>query len=143
MGETSKIDMERWCRQHHLRWEALTPFQADRAKEISCAPMALLPEGLRGGLVRWIVKGIPTGGFLAAVLRNDLAEACARIDHENRPFLPDVVKWLYNYAPGPCWRTPERVAAWPAIASPPAPGKDLCTAHATQWRAWQQRRAGR
>jgi hypothetical protein len=25
----------------------------------------------------------------------------------------------------------------------PEPGKDLCTAHATQWRAWQDRRAGR
>lgn len=112
--------MPGWCSQHHLRWEALTPDQADRAAQLARAPVALLPDNLRGGLVRWIVKGIPTGSFLAAVLSNDLREACARADDDVRPRIADVVKWLYNYAPGICWGTPDRVAAWPAIASPAA-----------------------
>ena len=119
MADNATEQMTRWCQVHGLRWEQLTPAQACRAVELNRAPMALLPEGLRGGLVRWIVKGIPTGSFLAAVLRNDLRDACARIDTENRPFLPDVVKWLYNYAPAYTWGSPANVDAWPAIASPP------------------------
>ena len=121
MADNTDERMTRWCRVYGLRWAELTPAQACRALELNRAPMALLPEALQGGLVRWIVKGIPTGSFLAAVLCNDLKNACARIDDENRPFLPDVVKWLYNYAPAYCWGSPETVAAWPRIAAPPEP----------------------
>lgn len=116
MADNTNERMTRWSATYGLKWEQLTPEQACRAQGLCVAPMALLPKGLRGGLVRWIVKGIPTGGFLAAVLRNDLRDACARIDEDNRPFLPDVVKWLYNYAPAITWGCPEHVAAWPAIA---------------------------
>ena len=117
MADNTHERMTRWCDQYGLRWGTLTLAQADRAEQLARAPVALLPEGLRGGLMRWIVKGIPTGSFLAAVLRNDLKDACARIDDDNRPFLPDVVRWLYNYAPACCWGSPERVSAWHTAAN--------------------------
>ncbi len=117
MADSIHQKMERWCDIHHLRWYDLAPEQADRAEQLARAPWALVPEGLRGGLVRWIVNGTPPGSFLQAVLRNDLADATARIDHENRPFLADVVKWLYNYAPSGCWGGPDRVADWPMMAA--------------------------
>ncbi len=71
-----------------------------------------VPEGLRGGLLRYIVHGIRPGDFLTAVLSNDLAEACARADDLNRHRLFDICFWLYNHAPSPCWKSPKNVAAW-------------------------------
>lgn len=53
-------------------------------------------------------------------------------------------------APLACdWKVPTKKSGTcdaPICASSttsPEPGKDLCTAHAIQWRAWQARREGR
>jgi len=39
-----------------------------------------LPEGLRGGMNRYIEHRVPPGNFLTAVLSNDLRRACERAD---------------------------------------------------------------
>lgn len=82
----------------------------------------LVPEHLHGALKRYIVEGIDPGGFLFAVLTNDLKEAVSRADHINLQRIPDIVKFLYNEAPGPCWGSREKVAAWMAQFAD-APGK--------------------
>jgi len=64
------------------------------------------------GLVRYINDRVPAGGFLHAVLENDLKEAVARADEENMELIPIYVSWLYNEAPTACWGSPEKVAAW-------------------------------
>ncbi|MBS7703265.1 hypothetical protein [Chelatococcus asaccharovorans] len=66
----------------------------------------------RDALRRYIEHGIQPGGFLTAVLSNDLREACARADAMNRHLLFDYVQFLYNEAPGGCWGSPEVVDAW-------------------------------
>lgn len=71
-----------------------------------------VPENLREGLQEYIAIRRPVGGFLTAVLSNDLGGACGRIDVDARPHLFDVVFFLYNYAPAMCWGSPEKVAAW-------------------------------
>lgn len=70
------------------------------------------PEKFRGSLQRYIEQGIPPGGFLSAVICNDLKDACGRADHESRFMLFDLVSWLYNYAPSPCWGSPEKFKAY-------------------------------
>lgn len=52
------------------------------------------------------------GGFLAAVLENDLRNAVSRADGLNLSLLPDYVRYLYNHCPAPCWGSPEKVEAW-------------------------------
>jgi hypothetical protein len=121
MNGTIHTKMSRWCEEHWLRWEALTPEQADRAEALARAPMEAVPENLRGGLVRWIVKGTPPGSFLLAVLNNDLLNAVARVDEENKPYLGGLVKWLYNHTPTGCWGAPDRVTAWQQFATRAAP----------------------
>ena len=64
------------------------------------------------GLKRYVEHRIPTGGFLRAVLENDLKEAVARADDENQHVIPIYVCWLYNEAPSTCWGSPEAVKAW-------------------------------
>ena len=62
----------------------------------------VIPPLVRDTLMRYIEFGIPTGGFLEAVLSNDLFEAMGRADSENRHQIFEIVSWIYNYAPGNC-----------------------------------------
>lgn len=63
-------------------------------------------------LTRYIEDGTPTGGFLRAVLENNLKEALIRADDHNFRNLQAYVVYLYNNAPATCWGSPERVKAW-------------------------------
>jgi hypothetical protein len=63
-------------------------------------------------LRRYADNHIPTGGFLQAVLENNLSEACARADSNNRTLLFEIVSYCYNELPGGCWGSPERVQLW-------------------------------
>lgn len=74
--------------------------------------LAELPEHLRGGLLAYVLHGIQPGGFLCAVIENDLCEAVCRADSTSLPALPAAVRWLYQYAPGPCWGSLEKRHAW-------------------------------
>jgi len=52
------------------------------------------------------------GGFLMAVLRNDLRSACEVADDINRYKLFDYVSYIYNKLPSDCWGSKEAVDAW-------------------------------
>jgi len=84
----------------------------------------LIPEHMRGPLRRYIENGIQPGGFLLAVLCNDLMDACLRADATNINRLPDYVNFLYNSAPPPCFGARERVAKW--IANGGLGWKEVC-----------------
>lgn len=71
-----------------------------------------LPEGLQGGMQRYIEQGIQAGHFLTAVLSNDLFGAVNRADGNNLPRLQEIVHWIYNEAPNGCWGSSEKVAKW-------------------------------
>ena len=73
-----------------------------------------LPESLRAGARRWVEDHVAPGGFLCAVIRNDLSEAVALADDNNLPLLPEIVRWFYNEAPGPCWGSVHALDEWRA-----------------------------
>jgi hypothetical protein len=79
----------------------------------------MLPEGLRAGMRRYIEHGILPGGFLQAVLRNDLKEATLRADDTNLLAMRDIVLFMHAEAPSGCWGSREKVEAW-AKARPAA-----------------------
>jgi hypothetical protein len=64
------------------------------------------------GLDRYANERIPTGGFLRAVLENDLRGACERADDENAHDLYEIVRYCYNRIPAVCWGSPESVKKW-------------------------------
>ncbi len=72
----------------------------------------LLPEGIRGGMQRYLEQGIEPGSFLSAVLQNDLKHALAYADINNRQNLFEIVSWLWSYAPSEAWGSPRRFEAW-------------------------------
>lgn len=70
------------------------------------------PTEIVQSLTRYVIDGIPTGGFLSAVLENDLKEAFGRADDSNQLCLGHIVAYCYNEIPGDCWGSPERVNNW-------------------------------
>lgn len=71
-----------------------------------------LPDHMRQGVRDYIEYGLPPGGFLGAVLSNQLAEAFARADSINRAAMGDWAAWLWDEAPNECWGSPATVNAW-------------------------------
>lgn len=57
-------------------------------------------------------EGWPTGGFLMAVLSNDLKEAYGRADDGNIEAMYEIIKYCYNEIPSACWGSPEAVKEW-------------------------------
>lgn len=58
-----------------------------------------IPEGTRGGILRYVEHGIQPGGFMTAVLCNDLRNAVGRADKDNLVALPLIVRWFANRCP--------------------------------------------
>lgn len=67
---------------------------------------------LQGGMRLYIENRIPPGGFLTAVLSNNLKEACGRADSTNKYLLFEIVQWLYNEVPSVCWGSADNVQSW-------------------------------
>lgn len=71
-----------------------------------------VPEHMHHALAEYLTDGFLVGGFLSAVLTNDLKDAVGRADHININALPNYVRFLYNHAPSTAWGSVEAVDAW-------------------------------
>lgn len=67
---------------------------------------------IRESLDLYVKNRIPPGGFLMAVLCNDLVDAVGRADATNKLMLPEIVACCYNELPSDCWGSPENVKEW-------------------------------
>lgn len=73
------------------------------------------PEHMRHSLKFFYETGYGAfgpGGFLEAVLSNDLFGAMGRADSESRRILYDLVCFIYNKLPSACYGNREIVHAW-------------------------------
>ena len=73
---------------------------------------SLIEPRFREAIDAYVANGRPTGGFLEAVLSNDLVSAFARADSSAVANLPHILDYLYNEVPAVCWGSRERVAEW-------------------------------
>lgn len=62
-----------------------------------------IPDYMQHSLVEYIMTGRPVGGFLSAVLENDLIAAVNRADEKNAKALVNYIKFLWNHAPNGCF----------------------------------------
>lgn len=72
----------------------------------------LIEPRFKASLDRYSEEHCPTGGFLRAVLENDLWAAIQHADPGARENLPHVVAYVYWELPSECWGTPARVSDW-------------------------------
>jgi hypothetical protein len=73
-------------------------------------------------LANYIVFGMPPGGFMTAVLANDLVGAFGRADMYNVDRMQWYAKAIYNSIPSQAWGSYGKVQQW--IASGGIEGQD-------------------
>jgi hypothetical protein len=71
----------------------------------------MLPEHMREGARLYVEEGLDPGGFLRAVLENNLTESFARADGIDLAHIADWVEWLYWQIPAPAWRCSDNISA--------------------------------
>ena len=72
----------------------------------------MIPKHTLGGIKRYVENRIPPGGFLTAVLENNLRKSFGQADKENREALFEIVCHCYKELPYNCWGSPEKVKNW-------------------------------
>jgi len=71
-----------------------------------------VPELIKAALDRYVNSGIKTGGFLHAILTNDLFEVMCRADRHNAIGLFEICGHIYHDLPSDCWGSKEKVEEW-------------------------------
>ena len=70
------------------------------------------PDNIKASLDRYANNHIPVGGFLTAVLSNDLLGAFGRADPDTLLALRDIVGYCHNEIPNECWGSPGKIREW-------------------------------
>jgi hypothetical protein len=76
---------------------------------------AHIPPELRASLDRYANEGVPVGGFLQAVIANDLCDAYARADAFNVKLLPAIGSYVHHKMPADCWGSRKIYRTWLAV----------------------------
>lgn len=71
-----------------------------------------IPQITREAIDAWVHRARPTGGFLSAVLQNDLRSAVGHADEEHVDVLPVIVAYLVNLCPVGCWGSESTMEDW-------------------------------
>jgi hypothetical protein len=66
----------------------------------------------RDAIDLYVAKGVDPGGFLFAVLTNNLMEAFALADDDNQKNIIDVLRYIWNHTPALCWGNVDTVKEW-------------------------------
>ena len=72
----------------------------------------MIPAHTKAALDRYVNDRILPGGFLTAVLSNDLFGAVGKADSENLAALPEIVRYIYNEIPSSSWGTRDIIWKW-------------------------------
>lgn len=72
-----------------------------------------VPPHLHEGLLGWIEQGTPPGGFLEAVIQNDLVRAISKADEGSYRQLRDLIYFLTNHAPYGSFYAKDAIHNWP------------------------------
>jgi hypothetical protein len=71
-----------------------------------------IPEHIKRQLAEYLDRGVPQGGFLYAVLTNNLHDAVGTANQEEIGCLRDIVSWVYMYAPEAATGSDARYLRW-------------------------------
>lgn len=71
-----------------------------------------IPERMMSSIKLYINERVEPGGFLTAVIQNNLKEAVGKADEENIGNIPAFIVYFYNEAPAACWGSLENMEAW-------------------------------
>lgn len=97
-------EVEGKCKERdHLR-EVLENWKAPDSMRI--------PLYMHDAIIAWAVDYIRPGGFLMAVLQNNLVQAVNLSDQDNASALRSYATFVYNELPSECWGSSEQCESW-------------------------------
>ena len=70
------------------------------------------PEHAVEAIERFVQNRFQPGGFITAILANDLREACCQADYINKHKIFEIVSYCWNEIPHTCWGSYEKVHTW-------------------------------
>lgn len=73
---------------------------------------AVIPETTRESMMAYVEDRREPGGFLSAVICNDLINAVCRADKDNLFVIKEIVQWFYNVAPMGCFGGKQKMVLW-------------------------------
>lgn len=85
-----------------------TGYQGESATDL------YVPEHTRETLRMYVEEGYDPGGFVTAVLCNDLMGAVSRADSTNIRYLRDIAMFVYNRVPSRAYGGPGLIEAYKA-----------------------------
>jgi hypothetical protein len=71
-----------------------------------------IPAHVQSQLTSYVVNKVYPGGFVAAVLSNDLAASFRRADSANLKAMAEIVSFVYNEVPSTAWGSEEKMHKW-------------------------------
>lgn len=71
-----------------------------------------IPERITDSILRYALYGVQPGGFVYAVLTNDLRRALFSADKETFNHIHDIVSFAFHELPGNCCGDIETVSKW-------------------------------
>ena len=71
-----------------------------------------IPPHMLESIQGYIEEGWPVGGFLSALLANDLVHAFGTADESNRAAMFAWASFIHNEAPMACWGSKDKVEQW-------------------------------
>jgi len=71
-------------------------------------------------LRKWLLHGEHPGGFVEAILRNDLMGALDAADDENMAAIVTIVSWIKRKCPSECWIPAGKTVDIPRAPSAPS-----------------------
>lgn len=80
--------------------------------ELNFENYTAIPSHTQSALQRYVECGIMPGGFLQAVLSNDLMRAVNSADNYNRAAIPDIAKFVYNELPMAAHGSEEKIVSY-------------------------------
>lgn len=71
-----------------------------------------VPAHTAEALERYLFDGLEPGGFLSAVLANDLHRASQNADQVNMDYIGYIARWLVHYAPANSYGSYATILQW-------------------------------
>lgn len=72
----------------------------------------MFPERTKQTIDDYVERGYQPGGFVTAVLENNLVDAVSRADRENLEHLKEICQYVYWNIPADCWGSKAKVKDW-------------------------------
>ena len=95
------------------KWSTPTDAEIEGQRLLGALKDTSIPGYMRSSVIGYLTGEQPyVGGFLDALLKNDLRRTVIRADPQNAECLSVWIRFLINHAPSQCWGSPDKVSAW-------------------------------